>query len=498
MVTISEPDPGLSEEPEDTSLDRRERRKRRFAGRAKKKAKLRSRGSRQRGAMVTISDPDTSLDREETRKRRFALWFHITFIVSIGLLSILLISLRFNSPSPWREEREHLLDELDELTLQGWMLYDKSFYLSSTTKKNWTASREDCLQRNADLVVINSRDEEGFVSRLMGPSWLGLSDRDTEGTFKWVDGTPMTSSWRHGKPRDDGGAKDCVVAGEDGWSEERCDSLHHWISEKVVDLDHLEAERNKEGSVMPTEEEEEAPSITEFHSSTHVLPVGQTARYTCHAGGTPEPTVEWLHNGRPLERDGTDDQSEAWVERGFLFVRGGRYGMNTVCCMVSNSAGTANHSAELLVFDACEVTLDPNTVHRELSLSEDNRKVTMAEEDQPYPDHPDRFDSLSQVLGKEALTGRCYWEDQRQEVSDAAPSDRAPGETDLRQRLLSDSPSTTLQPHQPQHPPPPRGPLQLPATLKTSTSGPASRTGTSTVSRVVSALWGVCRPLLHH
>ncbi|CAL8239714.1 unnamed protein product, partial [Gadus morhua 'NCC'] len=178
----------------------------------------------------------------------------------------------------------------------------------------------------------------------------------------------MTSSWRHVKPRDDGGARDCVVAGEDGWSEEPCNRLHHWICEKVLDLDHLEAERNKEGSVMPTEEEEEAPSITEFHSSTHVLPVGQTARYTCHAGGTPEPTVEWLHNGRPLERDGTDDQSEAWVERGFLFVRGGRYGVNTVCCMASNSAGTANHSAELLVFDACDLTLDPNTTDDSLCL----------------------------------------------------------------------------------------------------------------------------------
>ncbi|CAL8397343.1 unnamed protein product [Boreogadus saida] len=58
MATISEPDPGLSEEPEDTSLDRRETRKRRFAGRAKKKAKSRRRGSRQRVTMVTISEPD--------------------------------------------------------------------------------------------------------------------------------------------------------------------------------------------------------------------------------------------------------------------------------------------------------------------------------------------------------------------------------------------------------------------------------------------------------
>uniref|UniRef100_A0A8C5FLU8 B30.2/SPRY domain-containing protein n=1 Tax=Gadus morhua TaxID=8049 RepID=A0A8C5FLU8_GADMO len=257
---------------------------------------------------------------------------------------------------------------------------------------------------------MNSNQVSRFVSRLMGSSWIGLSDQEKEGTLKWVDGTPMTSSWRHVKPRDDGGARDCFVAGEDGWSEEPCNRLHHWICEKVLDLDHLEAERNKEGSVMPTEEEEEAPSITEFHSSTHVLPVGQTTRYTCNAGGTPEPTVEWLHNGRPLERDGTDDQSEAWVERGFLFIRGGRYGVNTVCCMASNSAGTANHSAELLVFDACDLTLDPNTAGRLLSLSEDNRKVMWVGEDQSYPDHPDRFDYWEQVLGREALTGRCYWE----------------------------------------------------------------------------------------
>ncbi|XP_056460854.1 NLR family CARD domain-containing protein 3-like isoform X11 [Gadus chalcogrammus] len=59
---------------------------------------------------------------------------------------------------------------------------------------------------------------------------------------------------------------------------------------------------------------------------------------------------------------------------------------------------------------ACDLTLDPNTAYRGLSLSEDNRKVTWVGVDQSYPDHPDRFDSQYQVLGREALTGRCYWE----------------------------------------------------------------------------------------
>ncbi|XP_056445295.1 NLR family CARD domain-containing protein 3-like isoform X3 [Gadus chalcogrammus] len=62
---------------------------------------------------------------------------------------------------------------------------------------------------------------------------------------------------------------------------------------------------------------------------------------------------------------------------------------------------------------ACELTLDPNTANRRLSLSEDNRKVTGVGEDQSCPDHPERFALRPQVLGREALTGRCYWEVER-------------------------------------------------------------------------------------
>ncbi|KAL0202253.1 hypothetical protein M9458_000271, partial [Cirrhinus mrigala] len=59
---------------------------------------------------------------------------------------------------------------------------------------------------------------------------------------------------------------------------------------------------------------------------------------------------------------------------------------------------------------ACDLTFDPNTAHTQLMLSDENRKVMHVLEDQPYPDHPERFDEYPQVLCVESLTGRCYWE----------------------------------------------------------------------------------------
>ncbi|XP_041661243.1 NACHT, LRR and PYD domains-containing protein 3-like isoform X2 [Cheilinus undulatus] len=58
----------------------------------------------------------------------------------------------------------------------------------------------------------------------------------------------------------------------------------------------------------------------------------------------------------------------------------------------------------------CELALDPNTAHRKLKLSKNNRKVTRVGENQSYPDHPDRFDFSPQLLHRDGLTGRCYWE----------------------------------------------------------------------------------------
>ncbi|XP_049328913.1 stonustoxin subunit beta-like isoform X1 [Astyanax mexicanus] len=59
---------------------------------------------------------------------------------------------------------------------------------------------------------------------------------------------------------------------------------------------------------------------------------------------------------------------------------------------------------------ACKLTLDQNTAHRRLQLSDSNTRAVHQDDDLPYPDHPDRFCHWEQVLSVERLTGRCYWE----------------------------------------------------------------------------------------
>ncbi|KAL1251060.1 hypothetical protein QQF64_018856, partial [Cirrhinus molitorella] len=55
------------------------------------------------------------------------------------------------------------------------------------------------------------------------------------------------------------------------------------------------------------------------------------------------------------------------------------------------------------------LTLDLKTVHKRLCLSKRNRIINVST-DQSYPDHPDRFDVYRQVLCRESVCGRCYWE----------------------------------------------------------------------------------------
>uniref|UniRef100_A0A9J7Z1W3 C-type lectin domain-containing protein n=1 Tax=Cyprinus carpio carpio TaxID=630221 RepID=A0A9J7Z1W3_CYPCA len=89
---------------------------------------------------------------------------------------------------------KRLTAELVLLTV-GWTCYQSSFYFMSTEKKNWTESRRYCKERGADLIIINNREEKDFVHNKSGNAvfYIGLTDTDAEGTWKWVDNSTLTS-----------------------------------------------------------------------------------------------------------------------------------------------------------------------------------------------------------------------------------------------------------------------------------------------------------------
>lgn len=64
----------------------------------------------------------------------------------------------------------------------------------------------------------------------------------------------------------------------------------------------------------------------------------------------------------------------------------------------------------LTLTDACNLTFDLGTAHKNLLLSEDNRKVFWVQERQNYQNNKERFEHFPQVLATQGLEQRCYWE----------------------------------------------------------------------------------------
>ncbi|XP_053086827.1 C-type lectin domain family 4 member M-like isoform X2 [Pangasianodon hypophthalmus] len=133
-------------------------------------------------------------------------------------------------------ETSEIRNKLDSQT-SGWIFFSSKPYYISTQRKTWTESRQDCRGRGADLVIINSKEEQEFVDNLSKSKkpgvYIGLTDLDNEGVFKWVDGTSMTTAyWSSGNVFSD--SEDCVVNrydGSDGWYDRPCTETYYWICE---------------------------------------------------------------------------------------------------------------------------------------------------------------------------------------------------------------------------------------------------------------------------
>ncbi|CAM2109722.1 C-type lectin domain family 4 member G isoform X1 [Caretta caretta] len=119
----------------------------------------------------------------------------------------------------------------------GWGWFQRTCYHFSESTKTWHEAKQFCLDAGAQLVIINTKEEQAFLVKARTTSrvyWLGLSDQKKENQWLWVDGSPLNLSfWSTGEPNDSGN-EDCGTMATDGrWNDINCYMTDYWICEKA-------------------------------------------------------------------------------------------------------------------------------------------------------------------------------------------------------------------------------------------------------------------------
>ncbi|XP_066468998.1 CD209 antigen-like protein E [Tiliqua scincoides] len=116
-----------------------------------------------------------------------------------------------------------------------WKEFQGHHYYFSEFEEQWGKAKELCVLANAHLLVINNQQEQDFViSQISTAVWLGLSDIATEGTWSWVDGSPVAETfWGNGEPNNSHD-EDCVVLyKEKNWNDIACHRKVRFVCEKI-------------------------------------------------------------------------------------------------------------------------------------------------------------------------------------------------------------------------------------------------------------------------
>ncbi|XP_053382472.1 perlucin-like protein [Mercenaria mercenaria] len=146
---------------------------------------------------------------------------------------------------------EHRLEELEKrrdagLTNRhcpdGWVTFQGSCYLFSKAEVSCFDAEIYCSKTGAHLVRVESEMENNFFKHYLkhlknAHYWMGLSDMDQEGTFKWYGTSEVVSytDWNSGEPNNGAGTEHCVHfhhGGSFSWNDNQCTDLYKAVCEQ--------------------------------------------------------------------------------------------------------------------------------------------------------------------------------------------------------------------------------------------------------------------------
>jgi hypothetical protein len=153
---------------------------------------------------------------------------------------------RVTGPLDWNGELWAIAprteDDMPRVTSDlGGCIPIQGYALCKTPNRRWTRARSECAARGGRLAVLETAEENLLAGQLVrpfleGPFYIGISDREEEGVWRWIDGSLLAyEPWAGGEPNNAGGGEDCVHSnwsGTDGaWNDLRCGAGQPYLCE---------------------------------------------------------------------------------------------------------------------------------------------------------------------------------------------------------------------------------------------------------------------------
>ncbi|XP_039374323.1 C-type lectin domain family 4 member F-like [Mauremys reevesii] len=137
-------------------------------------------------------------------------------------------------------------DVLTKLS-RGWKFYGGNLYYFSQERKSWDEAERFCVSQDSHLTSVSSQAEQEFLSSDTKDQnhWIGLTDRETEGNWRWADGTEYRADasrgfWAENQPdnwdQGIGGREDCVhihSINRNLWNDANCTLPSMWICKQA-------------------------------------------------------------------------------------------------------------------------------------------------------------------------------------------------------------------------------------------------------------------------
>ncbi|KAK6468752.1 CD209 antigen-like protein D isoform X2 [Huso huso] len=116
-----------------------------------------------------------------------------------------------------------------------WTLFSGKCYYFSNENRDWKKAREFCQSQDSDLAVINSDEELNYLKgKVRVDHLVGMSDLETEGVWKWLDGSLVDQRmWNPGEPNNEG-KEDCGEMSNGKLNDIPCNIKQRWICEKTL------------------------------------------------------------------------------------------------------------------------------------------------------------------------------------------------------------------------------------------------------------------------